>query len=228
MTTSHWRNPSYCQRSCKRQHTAQQNRRWRCLLLVGAVCLLTACASIVRPNFQTEIVKLRPGAYSLDPAHAALLFKIEHLELSTYVGRFNSFDASLEFDPADLAATDLNAVVDMSSLDTNDRELEDTIKGADWFNVAQFPQATFSTASVRVLDDNSFIFTGDLTFRGVTAPVELMATFNGGADNLLTGKYTLGFTATGSFKRSDYGMDSFAGIIGDEVNLEIFAEFLRN
>jgi polyisoprenoid-binding protein YceI len=55
-----------------------------------------------------------------------------------------------------------------------------------------------------------------------------MATFNGGADNLLTGKYTLGFTATGSFKRSDYGMDSFAGIIGDEVNLEIFAEFLRN
>jgi polyisoprenoid-binding protein YceI len=200
----------------------------RRLLLSIFVLLLSGCASLIRPNFQTELVKLRPGQYSLDPAHAALLFKIDHLQLSTYVGRFNSFDASLDFDPEDLGATRLSGIVEMDSLDTNDSELEDTIKGPDWFNVAQFPQATFSTVSVDVLDDSRFLFTGDLTFRGITAPVQMTGTFNGGADNILTGKYTLGFTATGSFKRSDYGMDSFAGIIGDQVDLEIFAEFLQN
>ena len=201
-------------------------RRSQTLLL--AFILLSGCASIVRPNFQTEIVKLRPGEYTLDPAHAALIFKVDHLELSTYVGRFNAFDATLDFDPDDLAATRLNGIVDMTSMDTNNRDLEDTIKGSDWFDVEQFPQATFSTTDVRVLDDSRFVFTGDLTFRGITAPILLTATFNGGADNILTGKYTLGFTATGSFKRSDYGMDKFAGIIGDDIFLELFAEFLRD
>lgn len=201
---------------------------WHRSALLAIMLLLAGCAAIVRPNFQTELVKLRSGEYTLDPAHAALIFKIDHLQLSTYVGRFNSFEASLDFDPDNMAATRLDGVVEMSSLDTNDAELEDTIKGSDWFNVAQFPQATFSTVDVQVLDDSRFLFTGDLTFRGITKPVQLRATFNGGADNMLTGKYTLGFTAMGSFKRSDYGMDSFAGIIGDEVNLELFAEFLRN
>ncbi len=206
--------------------TLKDSIRYPSLLL--AMLLLSGCVSIVRPNFQTELVKLRSGEYTLDPAHAALIFKVDHLELSTYVGRFNSFDASLDFDPKNVAATRLSGVVDMNSMDTNDSELEDTIKGTDWFDVAQFPQATFDTTNVQVLDDSRFEFTGDLTFRGITKPVTLTATFNGGADNFLTGKYTLGFTAMGSFKRSDYGMDSFAGIIGDEINLEIFAEFLRN
>ncbi len=206
--------------------TLKDSIRYPSLLL--AMLLLSGCVSVVRPNFQTELVKLRSGEYTLDPAHAALIFKVDHLELSTYVGRFNSFDASLDFDPKNVAATRLSGVVDMNSMDTNDSELEDTIKGTDWFDVAQFPQATFDTTNVQVLDDSRFEFTGDLTFRGITKPVTLTATFNGGADNFLTGKYTLGFTAMGSFKRSDYGMDSFAGIIGDEINLEIFAEFLRN
>ena len=89
-------------------------RRSQTLLL--AFILLSGCASIVRPNFQTEIVKLRPGEYTLDPAHAALIFKVDHLELSTYVGRFNTFDATLDFDPDDLAATRLNGIVDMTSI----------------------------------------------------------------------------------------------------------------
>ena len=198
------------------------------LSVLSVFVLVSGCASLVRPNFETEIVKLRPGEYTLDPRHAFLIFKINHLDLATYVGRFNSLEASLDFDPQDLAATRLNGIIDMDSIDTNDRQLEETMQKSDWFNVAQFPQATFDTISVQVLDDSRFIFIGNLTFRGVTAPVQLMATFNGGADNILTGKYTLGFTATGSFKRSDYGMDSFLGLIGDEVKLELFAEFLRN
>ena len=68
---------------------------------------------------------------------------------------------------------------------------------------------------------------GDLEFRGITQPIVLEGRFNGGADNLLTGKYTLGFTASGRFSRSSFGMTAFPGLIGDIAELEIFAEFQR-
>ena len=69
--------------------------------------------------------------------------------------------------------------------------------------------------------------TGDLTLRGVTAPVTLDVTFNGGGSNILTGAYTLGFEAEGTLLRSTFGLGSFAPAIGDEVTLEIHAEFAQ-
>jgi polyisoprenoid-binding protein YceI len=68
---------------------------------------------------------------------------------------------------------------------------------------------------------------GELTLRGVTRPITLDVIFNGGADNLLTGRYTLGFAATGTIRRSEFGITNLVPAIGDEVTLEIHAEFLR-
>jgi polyisoprenoid-binding protein YceI len=118
-------------------------------------------------------------------------------------------------------------VVSTSSIDVNEPGLEQMLKGKKWFNIEQFPEAMYSTISVESLSDNSFEFTGNLTFMGVTAPVTMNAIFHGGADNLLTGKYTLGFSATGSFNRSQFGMGKYTSLVGDEVELEVFAEFIR-
>ena len=74
---------------------------------------------------QPELSKLKAGAYSLDKTHARLLFKVTHLGLSTYVGRFNEFDASLEFDPENINAAKLSAVIEVGSLDINDAGLKD-------------------------------------------------------------------------------------------------------
>ena len=198
------------------------------LVAVLFVCLLlSGCASIVRPNYETEIIKLRSGAYELDPAHSFLIFKVNHLGLSTYVGRFNTLSATLDFDPQKIEQTQLDSVVAMNSIDVNDSELEERLQGGDWFNVAKYPEARFDTASVEAGTDGTFLFTGNMTFRGITKPVVLTARFNGGADNLLTRRYTLGFTATGTMKRSDFGMDAFDSLVGDDVELEIYAEFLR-
>ena len=89
--------------------------------------LLSACVSLITPKVESELVKLKAGQYSLDSSHATLLFKIQHLGLSTYVGRFNTFDASLEFDPDNIAASRLTALIEIDSLDINDTDLKDDL-----------------------------------------------------------------------------------------------------
>lgn len=204
--------------------------RWvaRILFLLFAPFLLSACVAIVRPNFQTEAENLRPGNYELDTRHSSVIFKVSHLGLSTYVGRFNSFDATMYFSPDDIAATRLDGFVEVDSVDTGDAEVDTLLSEAAWFDAASYPRATFKTVSVTETGGDDLAIQGELTMRGVTRPITLSGKFNGGADNLLTRRYTIGFSATGSFSRSAFGMESFAGLVGDEVQIEVFAEFLQN
>ena len=192
-----------------------------------AALLLTSCVSWIAPTVKSELIALQAGEYQLDSQHAALIFKIQHLGLSTYVGRFNKFDAQLNFDPNNMTAASLNAVVDISSIDINNADLAETLQNDTWFNSERFAQASFTSHTVTVISDTSFNFSGDLTLRGVTKPVTFKATFHGGADNWMTGKYTLGFSAVGQIKRSDFGMDSYIPIVGDQIDLEVYAEFLN-
>lgn len=192
------------------------------------VFTLSACVSLITPKVQSDVTQLRSGQYQLDTRHTALIFKIRHLGLSTYVGRFNEVSATLDFDPQNLAATKLEAIIDMASLEINDPDLAQRLMGRTWFNQKQFPTATFKTLNVTPINDTEFEFVGTLNFRGVEKPLAVRAKFNGGANNLLTGKYTLGFDATASFLRSDFGMKAFIPIVGDEIKLEAFAEFQRN
>lgn len=198
-------------------------------LVCGLMLLatLSACASLVRPNFSQKVTELRPGQYRLDPEHVYIHFKIEHLGLSTVVGRFNQSDASLDFDPDKLAELRLDGVIDMASLDMNNPSLEKRLLGSDWFDVARYPEANFRTTDVLPAGGNRFAIVGNFTLHGVTKPLTLDAVFKGGADNLLTGKYTLGFAASGSFLRSDFGVDAFAGLVADEVFVDIHAEFQK-
>ena len=59
-------------------------------------------------------------------------------------------------------------------------------------------------------------------------PITVSATFHGGANNILSGKYTLGFSAQSTFSRSDFGMDKYVPLVGEEVTIEVYAEFLKN
>lgn len=186
---------------------------------------LVGCGTLIKPNVKTGIVQLEKGSYQLDQTHVAVLFKINHMGLSTFVGRFNKVDASLEFDPKNIAAAKLSAVIDVASIDANNPDLEETLRGSSWLDTEKYPQAFFKTTSVTVLDQNSAIFAGEFTLHGMTAPINLTVTFNGGASNILTGFYTLGFSAIGTFNRSTFGVDYLIPAIGDAVAIEVFAEF---
>jgi len=198
-------------------------------LLAGALCLcLSACANLIRPNYSQELVDLRSGAYTLDPEHAYVNFRIGHLGLSTIVGRFNVVAGSLDFDPENITGLSLQGIIESASVDVNNAELEDTLRESAWFDTTSFPQITFTSTSVQRVDDNTVNIVGDLTLRGVTKEIVVKTRFNGGADNFLTGKYTLGFSANSTIARSDYGMDSFAALVANDVDIEMHGEFQRN
>lgn len=189
---------------------------------------LTGCASLITPNLSAEPEALRAGQYRLDKDHATLLFKINHMGLSTYVGRFNSFDASLDFDADNPQAARVSAVIDVNSLDVNNPPFAETLIGPGWFDASGFPQAKFESTTITLTGDTTGQMTGTLTLKGVTHPITFDVGFVGGAENMLSGKYTVGFSATGTFKRSDFGVSKFLGVVGDDVTLEIHAEFQRD
>jgi len=197
------------------------------LTLAISILSLTACGYLIQPRVNIGIVNLEPGNYQIDKQHVSTLFKINHMGMSTFVGRFNSVDASLEFDPEHMENARLSAVINLASIDVNNSDLEETLRGSSWFDVAKWPQALFTTHKVELISDKRAKFSGDLTLHGVTAPIVLDVIFNGGGNNMLTGRYTLGFTATTQFKRSQFGMDYLIPAIGDEVNVEVFAEFQK-
>ena len=204
------------------------SKYYRFSLVLVCSLFLVSCDRLLTPDFNTDITELKGGAYTLDPDHATLLWKINHLGFSTFIGRFNDFDASLDFDPENIEAADLEVIINMAGVDINNSEFAEELRGSDWFDVENFPQAVFRTTSfVETVDEDTFIFQGDLTLLGNTAPVNLEVNFHGGGRNFLTRSYTLGFSASADFQRSAYGLDRFTSFgVGDDIELEIHVEFM--
>jgi polyisoprenoid-binding protein YceI len=174
------------------------------------------------------------GAYTLDKLHSSLVFRLNHLGFSNYTARFKTFEAQLQFDPNDLTSSSLTVKVDPKSLDVENPPagfLNELI-GKDWLDTAQFQELTYQSKTVEVVAPNAMRITGDLTMHGVTKPVVLEATFNGGyAGHPMDPHARIGFSAHGTFNRSDFGMGY--GIpapgttmgVSDAVNLTIETEF---
>lgn len=214
-----------------RNKKCNKNRQCRScvwfLITLISMAVLSSCGYLIQPTIKQNIVHLEKGSYTADPQHTAVLFKINHMGLSTFVGRFNKVDASLEFDPVNIASAKLTAVIDVASVDVNNRELEENLRDSSWFHTEKYPQALFKTTSVELVDEKRAKFSGTFTLHGVTKPIVLDVTFHGGGNNMLTGAYTLGFSATTSFNRSVFGVDYLTPAIADKVDIEVFAEFQK-
>jgi polyisoprenoid-binding protein YceI len=199
----------------------------RTLLMISMLVLISSCVSWLQPTLKQEIVEIKAGEYKLDKEHAALLFKINHMGFSSYVGRFNEFDVSLDFDPNNIENSSIEAVIDMRSIDVNNPAFATALIGKAWLDTPNFPQAVFRSLSVQKIESETLRVNGELTFLGLTNPVTLNVKLNGAANNPLTRIYTLGFTANLNFKRSDFGLKKFIPLVSDEVAIEIQSEFQR-
>jgi len=200
--------------------------RWFAPLLT-ATLLIGGCVSLVRPNFTEKLAELRAGQYVLDSKHSYLLFRIDHLGLSKVIGRFNDISATLDFDPENPESLVLQGLIKSDSIDLNDPDLESTLKEPAWLDSTTYPQIKFETTQTTLLQSGQLQIDGVLSMRGTDKPLSLMATFNGGADNIITRKYTIGFAATSTINREDFGMDKFQGIVGKTLDVELHGEFLR-
>lgn len=174
------------------------------------------------------------GDYVLDKSHASLVFRVSHLGFSHYTAAFGTFDAKLRFDQNNAVASAIEATIDPKSLTLPSPPpgFQADLIGPQWLNTGTYPSITFRSTKVEVTGPDTGKVTGDLTLHGVTKPVTLDVTYNGGyAGHPMDPHARVGFSAKGVFKRSDFGIafgvpapGTTMGV-GDEVEVQIDAEF---
>ena len=218
--------------ACSEQH--QETQKASSITQTAAADTSQKSVDSVPPASTAEVPA---GSYKLDREHASLIFRVNHLGFSNYTARFKRFDAKLEFDPRNLAASKVTATVDPDSLETDypnpaKVDFNAELKGPEWLNVATFPEMRFESRRIDVTGENTVRINGDLTLHGVTRAIVLEAVFNGGyAGHPMDPHARIGFSAHGTLKRSQFGIAY--GIpapgttmgVGDDVNVVIEAEF---
>ncbi|MDE1569754.1 YceI family protein [Aquabacter sp. P-9] len=166
------------------------------------------------------------GTYEADPGHTRVTWKIKHLGFSTYSGIVPAITGTLVLDPKTPNASRVEVTIPVNKIGTLDPALDAHLMAGDFFDVANFPSATFKSTRIEADGDDARI-TGELTLRGVTRTVTLEAEFNQAGVAPTDKTYTVGFDAKAKIKRSDFGMTAFLPMVGDEVELAIEAEFKK-
>lgn len=172
-----------------------------------------------------DLKGVKAGTYKVDPYHTQVVFSLSHLGFTNFTGALADATGSLEFDPKNIAASKLTVSVPTASVLTHVVKLNDELKSADWMDAAQYPEATFTTTKITPNGSNAATIIGDLTLHGVTKPVTLKARFVGAGVNPINKAYTVGFEATATIKRSEFGVSKYVPVVGDEVHLTIAGAF---
>jgi len=184
------------------------------------------------------------GVYKVDPNHASLHFSVTHLGVSNYVMRFTDFDVTVDLNPSDLQASSVKMTIDPASIRTDfsgdykgthpdspfDTWDESLAKSEDFLNADAYPAITFTSTNVELSDEGTLRVTGDLELRGETRPVTLDVSVVGSMyTHPLLGVGLVGFSAMGSFDRSDFGVTHLLEppLVGDTVTLYFEGEFLQ-
>ena len=163
--------------------------------------------------------------YKVDPVHSSLVFSTKHFGVTDFYGHFNEITGTVTFDAADPSKSSVELTVPVESIDTHNDKRNQHLKSPDFFNAKQFPTLTFKSTKVDGTGD-SYKISGDLTIHGVTKPITI--DFKKGTD----GKGGQGETRGGgetrfTIKRSDYDMKFMTGPVGDDVNIIVSLEGIK-
>jgi polyisoprenoid-binding protein YceI len=217
---------------------ARASQRFHSAWAVAVISLCTNFSSASEtpaPPAMPAIAAPPAGAYKLDKSHASLVLRASHMGFSTYTTRFSHFDTDLTLDPKHLPASKVITTIDASSfeMDAAPQMCLDIMKGPQMLDTAKFPQIVFKSERVRMTGAKSMEISGTLTLHGVTRPMILTATYNGGYAGMpnMDPQARVGFSAHGSFKRSDFGITYGVPTpgttmgVGDLIDFAIEAEF---
>lgn len=165
--------------------------------------------------------------FAYDPAHTQVMFSVSHLGYSFSHGRFTKFSGGFAFDEAQPEKSVADMTIETNSLVMDSEAWEKHLKNEDFFNVEKFPTMAFKTTKVVKTGDKTAQVTGDFTLLGVTKPITLEVTLNNSGIHPYSKSYAAGFSATGTIKRSDFGMEYGLPGVGDDVSLNIQVEGIR-
>jgi polyisoprenoid-binding protein YceI len=187
------------------------------VLLIPAVALAQMGGS---PN-----TPVPAGTYKVDSHHTLAAFAINHLGFNDFFAVIPNATGTLVLDPANPAADTLDVTLPAAAISTTNSVLDGELREPDWLGVARYPDIHFTATKVTQTGARTAHIDGNLTLHGVTRPIALDATFGGAGENPMTKRFTIGFSATGTFKRSDFGVTKYVPLIGDDIHLMLTAAF---
>ena len=160
--------------------------------------------------------------YRIDPAHTNVIATWNHLGFSTPSASFSGVEGTLVYDAADVSKSSVEVTLPLSGLDGFSGKFNTHLNSGDFFDSARFPAATFRSTSVEAAGEGKLKVTGELTIKDITRPVLLDVTLNKREDK--DGRGKIGFDATATLKRTDFGLGMAAPMVSDEVALRITTE----
>lgn len=172
-------------------------------------------------------------SWKLDPAHSSANFSIKHMMIAKVRGGFDRISGFLVYDPRDLNASRVEAVIEAASINTREAQRDDHLRSADFFDVENYPTVTFKSSRFEKNEDGDIKVRGDLTIRGVTR--EVILDVEEPSDELKDpwGNLKIGVSATTKIQRKDFGLTWNAALetggilVGDDVIITLDVQFVK-
>lgn len=203
--------------------------------LVSAALIVSAGAlagwSSTQMGTSNDLVEStnRTKTYTVDGTHSGVNFKIRHRGVANFYGQFSTMQGTIELDKLHMEQSSMDLVVPIKSVYTGDRSRDGHIKGADFLNMRQYPEATFKSTGIKELSEGVYAVTGDFTLQGKT--VSIVARLADVESKLVNGMQLMGFEANFSINRSDFGITKYLDAdepedssLGDRIELVVFVE----
>lgn len=173
----------------------------------------------------TEIPGYVTGTWTIDPAHSEIIYSVKHLGLAKSRGNFTDFSGEVVTGES-ILDSGVTADIDVSSVDSGQAGRDEHLRGEDFFDVATHPTMKFRSTGIHAQGDDEYTISGELTWRGVTQPVELKAEFNGiGANPANNDATTLGVSAETTVRRRDFGIGPEGNsFLGEQVKITLEIE----
>jgi polyisoprenoid-binding protein YceI len=185
-------------------------------IALSTLLLALACASACAAD------------YTVDTVHTQVFACASHLGFSTPCARFRVKSGFFHFDDDHWNEAKVDVVIDTKSADLGDAAWNATVRSWQFLDAGKYPQAHFVSKAVQQIGAHNGVVHGTLTLRGVSRALDLVATFHRAGPDPYNFRYTVGFSATATFKRSDFGMQKYLPDVGDAVSIRIEAEGLRD
>ena len=204
------------------------------LPLIIAAPLIAQGGPPPTPPGTPDVSRVSAGSYSVESTHTQIQWTVNHFGFNDYFGIFGNPTGTMTLDPAKPNDAKLSIDIPVSELATSSAKLTEHMlrpgkdgKAADFFDITKHPSAKFVSTSVSATGTEARIV-GNLTFNGVTKPVTLNAKFTGAGNNPFNKKATVGFQASTTIKRSDWGMTYVIPLVTDTVRLKISVAFEKS
>lgn len=164
------------------------------------------------------------GTFQIDPVHSSVVYRVKHMDVSNFYGRFNDVSGSFTLDESDPTKSNIEVTIKTDSVDSGNGKRDEHLKSPSFFNAKEFPEISFKSTKVAAGDDGALRVTGNLTLHGISKEITVNLEKTGEATLERMG-HRAGVETVFTIKRSDFGMDYMVnGGLGDEIKLMVAFE----